>query len=93
MASVIASVAKQSILRLRRYGLLRLAMTRIASSLRSQRVPHCLNTEPGDPAKFFFIIFVDAIFTTLFQRLFTNAFDVIGANAANSCVYRACNAD
>ena len=42
---------------------------------------------------FLFIIFVDAVFTTLFQRLFTNAFDVIGANAANSCVYRACNAD
>jgi len=29
-------------------------------------------------AKIFFIILVDAIFTTLFQRPFTNAFDVIG---------------
>jgi hypothetical protein len=48
---------------------------------------------PERPDEFFFIIFVDAIFTTLFQRLFTNAFDVIGANAANSCVYRASNAD
>jgi hypothetical protein len=43
--------------------------------------------------KIFFIIFVDAIFTTLFQQPFTIAFDVIGANAANSCVYRAGNAD
>jgi hypothetical protein len=40
-----------------------------------------------------FIIFVDAIFTTLFQRLFTNASVVIRANAAIPCVYRACNAD
>jgi hypothetical protein len=37
-------------------------------------------------AKIFFIVFVDAIFTTLFQRLFTNTFDVSGAGAANSCV-------
>jgi hypothetical protein len=34
----------------------------------------------------FFIIFVDAIFTTLFGALFTNAFDVIGENAAICCV-------
>ncbi len=40
-----------------------------------------------------FIICVDAIFTTLFERLFTNDSDVIGANRANACVYRACNAD
>ena len=33
--------------------------------------------------KIFFIIFVDAIFTTLFERLFTNVFDVTGANASN----------
>jgi hypothetical protein len=38
------------------------------------------------PQEFFFIIFVDAIFTTLFQRLFTNTFDVTGAGAAISCV-------
>ncbi len=43
--------------------------------------------------KNFFIIFVDAIFTTLFERLFTNVFDVTGANRDGSCVYRACNAD
>jgi len=29
------------------------------------------------PPKFFFIIFVDRIFTTLFERLFTKVFDVI----------------
>jgi hypothetical protein len=29
------------------------------------------------PRKFFFIIFVDRIFTTLFERLFTKVFDVI----------------
>jgi hypothetical protein len=29
----------------------------------------------GTVAKTFFIIFVDAIFTTLLERLFTNAFD------------------
>jgi hypothetical protein len=55
---------------------------------------------PGGPqwrgtgcAKNLFIIFVDGIFTTLFERLFTNAFDVIGAKAAFACVVRACNAD
>jgi hypothetical protein len=44
-------------------------------------------------AAILFIIFVDAIFTTLFERLFTNVFDVTSANEGNSCVYRACNAD
>jgi hypothetical protein len=43
--------------------------------------------------KTFFIIFVDAIFTTLFLSPFTNTFDVIRANAAIPCVYRAGNAD
>ena len=43
--------------------------------------------------KIFFIIFVDAIFTTLFERLFTNVFDVTSANAAISWLCRACNAD
>jgi hypothetical protein len=36
---------------------------------------------------------VDRIFTILFERLFTNAFDVIGADRAGACVYRAGNAD
>jgi hypothetical protein len=50
--------------------------------------------EPGrHPRKILFIIFVDAIFTTLLLRLFTNTFDVTRANAAIPCVYRAGNAD
>jgi len=43
--------------------------------------------------KTFFIIFVDAIFTTLLLSPFTNTFDVIRANAAIPCVYRTCHAD
>jgi hypothetical protein len=43
--------------------------------------------------KNFFIIFVDAIFTTLFERLFTKVFDGTDASSANTCVYRACNVD
>jgi hypothetical protein len=45
------------------------------------------------PPENFFIIFVDAIFTTLFERLFTKLFDVTGANPSGCCVYRACHAD
>jgi hypothetical protein len=33
------------------------------------------------------------MFTTLFLSLFTNTFEVIRANAAIPCVYRAGNAD
>jgi hypothetical protein len=44
-------------------------------------------------SKILFIIFVDAIFTTSIERLFTNVFVVIGARSANACVYRAHNAD
>jgi hypothetical protein len=39
------------------------------------------------------IVFVDRIFTTSFESLFTKLFDVTGANAATTCLYRACNAD
>jgi hypothetical protein len=55
--------------------------------------------EPGSDRRknssrrIFFIIFVDRIFTTLFECLFTNVFDVIGASQANSCLYHAGNAD
>jgi hypothetical protein len=48
---------------------------------------------PGASAKFLFIVLVDAIFTTLFERLFTNVLDVIGAKSANHCLCRACHAD
>jgi hypothetical protein len=51
---------------------------------------HCNNTYTPQQ---FFIIFVDAIFTNLFERLFTKVFNVTGAKPANSCLYRACNAD
>ena len=44
-------------------------------------------------AKNFFIIFVDAIFTILFERLFTNVFDVIAQTPANPCLYPMGNAD
>jgi hypothetical protein len=45
------------------------------------------SVEPGDATrKTFFIIFVDAIFTTLLLSPFTNSFDVICANAAITCV-------
>jgi hypothetical protein len=52
----------------------------------------CGGTNPR-AAKNFFIIFVDRIFTTLFERLFTNVFDVTSINSGITCVYRACNAD
>jgi hypothetical protein len=54
---------------------------------------------PGDDGglresyKNFFIIFIDAIFTTLLERLFTNVFEVIGPKQANHCVCRARHAD
>jgi hypothetical protein len=39
--------------------------------------------------KTFFIIFVDAIFTTLFERPFTNVFDVMAPTPAFAWVYPA----
>jgi hypothetical protein len=39
-----------------------------------------------------FTVFVDRIFTTSFERLFTKLFDVTAANSANTCLYRASNA-
>jgi hypothetical protein len=41
----------------------------------------------------FFIIFVDGIFTTLFEWLFTNVSDVTAPTQVIPCVYRGCNAD
>jgi len=40
-----------------------------------------------------FTIFVDRIFTNFIERPFTKLIDVISANAAISCLYRACNSD
>jgi hypothetical protein len=52
------------------------AITGTRSVARAQR--------PGP--KIFFIIFVDAMFTTLFERLFTNSFDGGRKKAANPCL-------
>ena len=46
-----------------------------------------------EPANNFFIISVDAIFTTSFERLFTKSFDGASANAANPCLYPRCITD
>jgi hypothetical protein len=51
----------------------------IVRSMRAQQFP--------------FIIFVDRIFTNLFERPFTKVFDAPAQTSANSCVYRACHAD
>jgi hypothetical protein len=48
---------------------------------------------PGMTIAKFFIIFVDRIFTNLFEPPFTNVFDVSAQRPASSCVYRGCNAD
>jgi hypothetical protein len=37
--------------------------------------------------KILFIIFVDAMFTTLFECLFTKVFDGVGQTPARACVY------
>jgi hypothetical protein len=50
------------------------AMT-VNSVIPREPIPHA--------RKILFIIFVDAIFTTLIERLFTNVFVVIGARCAN----------
>jgi hypothetical protein len=44
-------------------------------------------------AKILFTGFVDRIFTTLFEPLFTKLLDVTSPNFAIACLYRACNAD
>jgi hypothetical protein len=40
----------------------------------------------GTVAKTFFIMSVDAIFTTLLERLFTNACHLIGVRSASDCL-------
>jgi hypothetical protein len=46
-------------------------------------------SKDASSARTFFIIFVDAIFTTLFERPFTNVFDVMAQTPAAACVYPA----
>jgi hypothetical protein len=45
--------------------------------------------DSGMTLETFFIIFVDAIFTTLFEHPFTNVFDVMAQTPASACVYPA----
>ena len=57
---------------------------------RNLEIPGSRLARPGmTQRKTFFIIFVDAIFTTLFERPFTNAFDVTARTCAFACVYLA----
>jgi hypothetical protein len=60
---------------------------------RDQWNPVIARGKNSHAAKISFIIFVDAIFTTLFERLFTKVFDVIGANPAIAWVYLARTTD
>jgi hypothetical protein len=41
-----------------------------------------------EPRQFVFTAFVDVIFTTLLEALFTKAFDVIARFYARACVWR-----
>jgi hypothetical protein len=53
-------------------------------------IPGSAKREPGmTKLKTFFINFVDAIFTTLFEHPFTNAFAVTARTPAFACVYLA----
>jgi hypothetical protein len=46
-----------------------------------------------EPRRFSFTVFVDAIFTTLLEALFTKAFDVIARFCVRTCVWRSGRAD
>jgi hypothetical protein len=48
---------------------------------------------PWELAKNFFTFFVDAIFTTLLEPLFTNTCEVLDARSAESCLCRVRHAD
>ena len=57
---------------------------------------HGTRSDAGETSrrrKVFFIIFVDGIFTTLFECPFTKGFDVTAQTQVFPCVYRGCNAD
>ena len=51
------------------------------------------SSEACERYNFLFIIFVDRIFTNLFERPFTKVFDAQVPSSANPCVYRAGHAD
>ena len=46
-----------------------------------------------EPAKNFFILFVDAIFTTLLEPLFTKAREVLDEKSATACLCHARHVD
>jgi hypothetical protein len=58
---------------------------------RAKRGPFCF-CDHGTREKFF-IIFVDAMFTTLLKPLFTSTFDVIAVKRSRGCLCRARHAD
>jgi hypothetical protein len=62
-------------------------MTRVGRATTGTR------SDAGIRGSNFFIIFVDAIFTNLFERLFTKLFKAVPPTATFPCVYRACNPD
>ena len=69
-----------------------------AAAFEVRHVVEPLNSVTTRASKFaqrkkFFIIFVDAIFTILFECPFTKVFDVAAQTIAISCLYPACNAD
>jgi hypothetical protein len=55
--------------------------------------PRLLRITVATCAKDFFTVFVDAIFTTLLQRLFTSTTEVIGTRSAAACLCSARHAD
>ena len=70
----------------------------VSTDVRAEAEKSAASNNDAEAEKFaasknLFIIFVHAIFTTLFMCLFTNVFDVAARTSANSCVYRMCNAD
>ncbi len=65
----------------------------VQSWIASLRPVVARSEEIRQTAKFFFTIFVDAIFTTLFERLFTKLFDAETQTTALCCVYLARHAD
>jgi hypothetical protein len=68
-----------------------LAITK--KSRRDHGNPVVVREKNSGVAEILFIIFIDAIFTTLFEPLFTKVFDVIRQTPAMACVYPARTTD
>jgi len=70
----------------------------VSTDVRAEAEKSAASNSDAEAEKFaasknLFIIFVHAIFTTLFMCLFTKLLDAVARTSANSCVYRMCNAD